>query len=144
MERLTKATDDLTFLCDHLRRETKFDAQRVKDIHDRLAAYEDTGMEPEEIKDFMSRWKDAVELAGLCKEAGSDRLRELAEADKDGRCVVLPCSLGKKVWSGKWRDDLSECVYVCASSMLSDIERGNVIRYTRKAAEAALKAGDKS
>ena len=23
-----------------------------------------------------------------------DRLRELAEADKDGRCVVLPCKTG--------------------------------------------------
>ena len=83
MERLTKATDDLTFLCDHLRRETKFDAQRIKDIHDRLAAYEDTGMEPEEIKDFVSRWKEAAELAGLCKEAGSDRLRDLLDAEKE-------------------------------------------------------------
>ena len=46
----------------------------------RLAAYEDIGMEPEEIKDFVSRWEDAVELAGLCKEAGSDRLCEAAEA----------------------------------------------------------------
>lgn len=59
MERLTKATDDLTFLCDHLRRETKFDAQRVKDIHDRLAAYEDTGMEPKEITSAIA---DAAKL----------------------------------------------------------------------------------
>lgn len=49
MERLAKATEDLSFLCDHLRRETKFDAQRVKDIHARLAAYEDTWLEPPEI-----------------------------------------------------------------------------------------------
>ena len=27
-----------------------------------------------------------------------DRLRELAEADKDGRCVVLPCKVGDTVY----------------------------------------------
>lgn len=27
-----------------------------------------------------------------------DRLRELAEADKDGLCVVLPCKVGDTIW----------------------------------------------
>ena len=27
-----------------------------------------------------------------------DRLRELAQADRDGRCVVLPCIVGDDVW----------------------------------------------
>ena len=27
-----------------------------------------------------------------------DRLRELAEADRDGRCVVLPCKIGSTVY----------------------------------------------
>ncbi len=27
-----------------------------------------------------------------------DRLRELVEADRDGRCVVLPCKVGDCVW----------------------------------------------
>ena len=37
-----------------------------------------------------------------------DRLRELVEADKDGRCVVLPCRIGQNVYRlitkgiGKW------------------------------------------
>lgn len=32
------------------------------------------------------------------------RLRELAEADKDGRCVVLPCKVGEKIYylNGKY------------------------------------------
>lgn len=29
---------------------------------------------------------------------GYDRLRELAEADKDGRVVVLPCKVGDTLW----------------------------------------------
>ena len=36
------------------------------------------------------------DIAELCGEA--DRLRELAEADKDGRVVVLPCKIGDKLY----------------------------------------------
>lgn len=58
----------------------------------RLAAYEDTGLYPESV--------EALKLSMMGKEISKitefnglpiDRLRELAEADKDGRCVVLPC-----------------------------------------------------
>ena len=38
-------------------------------------------------------FEDIAELCG-----GADRLRELAEADKDGRCVVLPCKVGDKLY----------------------------------------------
>lgn len=38
-------------------------------------------------------YEDIAELCG-----GFDRLRELAEADKDGRVVVLPCKVGDTVW----------------------------------------------
>ena len=34
----------------------------------------------------------------LGDEYDLDRLRELAEADRDGRCVVLPCKNGDPVW----------------------------------------------
>lgn len=33
----------------------------------------------------------------LC--GGLDRLRELAEADEDGRVVVLPCRQGDELWT---------------------------------------------
>ena len=62
----------------------------------RLAAYEDTGLTPEEAK----------RMSNILMDVGIDyncsweyvknwlldaRLREIAEADKDGRLVVLPC-----------------------------------------------------
>ena len=74
---------------------------------DRLAAYEDTGMTPEEIKSAFTT--DAlIKLAAQALETTPERLRELAEADKDGRVVVLPCKVGDTVWVtaarviGKW------------------------------------------
>lgn len=59
----------------------------------RLAAYEDTGLEPEEVlpKDkadvIALKLMRLADLESLCSY---DRLRELAEADKDERVVVLP------------------------------------------------------
>lgn len=57
-------------------------------ICERLAAYEDTGLTPEEVSALIKDWSDFCTTIGEC--GGIDRLRELAEADKDGRLVVLP------------------------------------------------------
>lgn len=56
---------------------------------EKLAAYEDTGLEPEDFKRAFN--EDAVlKLAGQALNITPDRLRELAQADREGRCVVLP------------------------------------------------------
>lgn len=60
---------------------------------DRLVAYEDTGLTPEEIKAPFT--EDAmINLAAQALGVEADRLRELAEADKDGRVIVQPCKVG--------------------------------------------------
>lgn len=59
----------------------------------RLAAYEDSGCEPEEVlpkdkaDEIAMKLMRLADLESLCSYA---RLRELAEADKDERVVVLP------------------------------------------------------
>ena len=68
----------------------------VKELAARLAAYEDTGLKPEDMKRAFN--EDAVlKLAGQALGMSPDRLRELAYAEKDGRLVVLPRLHGKKV-----------------------------------------------
>ena len=47
-------------------------------------------------RDLYGRLKAYEDIAELC--GGFDRLRELAEADKDGRVVVLPCKVGDTVY----------------------------------------------
>lgn len=67
-------------------------SEKWKKVLSRLAAYEDTGLEPEEIISAVDMAKVACALEELnaYKELGSlDRLRELAQADREGRCVVL-------------------------------------------------------
>ena len=53
---------------------------------DRLAAYEETGLEPEEIHDQLESMVDAV---ALFFEISPNRLRELVRADKGG---ISPCT----------------------------------------------------
>lgn len=61
-----------------------------------LAAYEDTGLEPDEVNALQKDWSDLCTVIGEC--GGIDRLRELAEVDKAGRLMVLPCKVGDTVW----------------------------------------------
>jgi hypothetical protein len=70
----------------------------VRDLYGRLKAYEDTGLTPEEIKAPFT--EDAmINLAAQALGVEPSRLRELAEADKDGRVVVLPCRQGDELWT---------------------------------------------
>lgn len=71
----------------------------------RLAAYEDTRLEPEEID---MDHEAAEQLRHLCRNCDIDRLEELAEADKDGRLVVPPCKVGDVLWVTKnpWTGEL--------------------------------------
>nr|DAG08201.1 MAG TPA: hypothetical protein [Caudoviricetes sp.] len=62
-------------------------------LKDRIAAYEDSGWAPEEVlpkdkaDEITLKLMRLADLESLCS---FNRLRELAEADKDGRLVVLP------------------------------------------------------
>ena len=49
-----------------------------------------------------------INLAAQALGVEADRLRELAEADKDGRCVVLPCKAGDTVYEVTSRKTISE------------------------------------
>ena len=60
---------------------------------DRLAAYEDTGLEPEDFKRTFT--EDALlKLTGQLLGVTPDRLRELAQADREGRVVVFQPGYG--------------------------------------------------
>ena len=70
-------------------------------LKDRLAAYEDRECAPEEVlpkdkaDEIALKLMRLADLESLCSYT---RLRELAEADKDGRLVVLPCKGGDTVY----------------------------------------------
>lgn len=65
-----------------------------KQIYDRLAEYEDIGLEPEKIV-FL---KNVVDDAFSDKPEFTEHIRELLRTEKDGRVVVLPCRVGDRIY----------------------------------------------
>ena len=102
---------------EHTTRRTMIDVRAVKkhamDFYWRLKAYEDTGLMPEEVLPKEKADEIALNLMRLADLEGFApyaRLRDLAEADKDGRLVVLPCKVGQRVFALLDTDKhISEC-----------------------------------
>ena len=69
----------------------------------RLAAYEDTGMEPEQCENA----KVIIESAFSDDTSKSERIRELLKADRNGRLVVLPCKVGDRLYEVTGRKTIS-------------------------------------
>ena len=75
-----------------------------------LREYLDTGLTPERCAEFARA--DAEGRYIVMRDAeqeGVARLRELAVADKDGQCVVLPCKVGER-----WTDEDGRAVRITA------------------------------
>ena len=64
-------------------------------VWERLKAYEDTHMMP---SDVTSMRMDMAIIAALFNGVDVDRMKELAEADKDGRVLILPCKVTDKLY----------------------------------------------
>lgn len=145
----------------------------VKELAARLAAYEETGLEPEEIERILDSYGRGMTLRTenaqrleIIKEIPINRLRELAQAAKEGRLVVLPCKVGDTVYSigasiCKWRE-IDHCEEYCdgwqyrdcwegtrtvleEKFSLCDLESiGKTVFLTRAAAEAALEERERA
>lgn len=150
MERLTSEINgravpvkfDLDFTLDMPQR----DWRGLQEIFDRLAAYEETGLEPEEIERILNSYGRGMTLRtenaqrlGIIKEIPINRLRELAQAEKEERLVVLQ---NVKYTDSDGEKALRHAMYMCG------VQNNPVTRYTadaiaekltREAAEAALK-----
>jgi hypothetical protein len=105
-----------------------------------LQKYLDTGLGPDEVTALQKDWSDLCTIVGEC--GGIDRLRELAEADKDGRVVVLPCKVGDTVYMISWRlngrHEIEERVF--SLTYFDPAKYGKDYFLSREEAEKALEA----
>lgn len=119
-------------------------------LKDRLAAYEDTGLTPERCAEFARADAEGQYIVMRdAEQEGVARLRELAEADKEGRLVVLPCKVGDTVYlivTKRARNYTPEFRFVKKSRLtFLNMERilqdfGKEAFLTREEAEKALEA----
>ena len=82
---------------------TKYvDRPSYMDVYQRLAAIEDIlgdEYELDRLRELVEAEKeDRYIIMKEPRRAGVHRLTELAEADREGRCVVLPCKLGDAIY----------------------------------------------
>lgn len=126
----------------------------VRDLYGRLKAYEDTGWTPEMLHKLGENAGHMWDFAQAAGNMTVGRLKELAEADKDGRVVVLPC----RVWDTVWRivrdgephitrdevrdmcfaDDMTLCVELVGGRVTFTEKFGKTVFLTHEEAEKAL------
>ena len=120
-----------------------------------LRKHLDTGLTPEEVHSMSGEW--CAMMSALNGIGSYDRLRELAEADRDGRLVVLPCKVGDIVYGfhgektilpmvAKWIESNTDgwCIAAQYTPMAPKFYRfsdfGKTVFLTREEAEKALEA----
>lgn len=127
----------LTYFKDGYWRVNFSGVQYQADFVDRLAAYEDTGLTPEEIKAPFTE-DTMINLAAQALGVGPSRLRELAEADKDGRVIILPCKVYETDGVRVYEHTVREVIYETAGGPAFDKNAiGKSIFLTREEAERA-------
>ena len=110
-----------------------------------LREYLDTALTPEEAKRMSNILMD-VGIDYNCNWEYvknwllDDRLRELAEADKDGRLVVLPCKVGDTVYILRRTFDGADVVGETELWWDDIPQLGKTVFLTREEAERALEA----
>lgn len=148
MERLTGWDGDRAYICNLPTFEIEVVAHDlIRAAVERLAAYEDTGLEPEEIKNLKN---------GIIP----DHWAELFKAECEGRLLVLPCKVGDTVYWIKGKAILE--VYIqwfetnaygwCACGTYPPMatptfrfaDFGKTVFLTKAAAEAALEKEETS
>lgn len=129
--------------------------KKLDEMVDRLAAYEDTGLEPEEIEEAKGRvdLKFALWVSKVWGLADG-RLNDILKAEKDGRLVVLPAKPDETVYQRKKGDDIPSMFRLDGVTIDEDGEItyqthwgeaftpddfGKTIFLTREEAEAELK-----
>lgn len=109
MERLTKRSHDTTkengVCCTHFHSPECFMVEGdcsagckwEEAAWSRLADYEDTRLTPGEARSLLGEWNAMMRV--LNSIGSYDRLRELAEADRNHQIVIRPCKIGDTVWA---------------------------------------------
>ena len=112
----------------------------ARDLYGRLKAYEDTGLTPEEIiKIGMETEAGCVRAIARMYGVDTNRLRELAAADRDGRCIILPCKVYETDGVRVYEHAVRGVIYRTAGGPDFDESTiGKSIFLTREEAERAM------
>ena len=153
MERLTKRIDGrLVFPSELIGVMMTPSNDTMFQILTRLAAYEDSGLEPEDIKKHESAYNECLTRTyGPFKQ----KISQWLQAEQDGRLVVLPCKAGSLIYVGRRPAIITRFFGYVSERYFHAVffdenkgidipfeELGKTVFLTREEAEAALKGGE--
>ena len=130
----------LTYFKDGYWRVNFSGVQYQADFVDRLAAYEDTGLTPKEVTALGELFDYALKESKTLTEQLTllKHIRKLAEADKDGRVIILPCKVYETDGVRVYEHTVREVIYETAGGPAFDKNAiGKSIFLTREEAERA-------
>lgn len=111
----------------------------ARDLYGRLKAYEDTGWTPEMLHKLGENAGHMWDFAQAAGNMTVGRLKELAEADKDGRVIILPCKVYETDGVRVYEHTVREVIYETAGGPAFDKNAiGKSIFLTRAEAERTL------
>ena len=128
---------------EHTTRRSMIDVAAVREhameFYCRLKAYEDTGWTPEMLHKLGENAGHLWDFAQAAENMTVGRLKELAEADKDGRVIILPCKVYETDGVRVYEHTVREVIYETAGGPAFDKNAiGKSIFLTRAEAERAL------
>ena len=110
----------------------------ARDLYGRLKAYEDTGWTPEMLHKLGENAGHMWDFAQAAGNMTVGRLKELAEADKDGRVIILPGKVYETDGVRVYEHTVREVIYETAGGPAFDKNAiGKSIFLTREEAERA-------
>ena len=150
LKALTECAECTWDYIDKLRMALASACKERDELKKRLSAYEDTGLEPEQVLELKSFTQGGIHKI----EDGWKHVQELLQAEQDGRLVVLPCKAGTLIYIGSRpaiitqffgyvRERYFHAVF-CDENKGIDVpfeELGKTVFLTREEAEA-LKGGE--
>lgn len=117
----------------------------MRDLYYRLSQIEDILGEEYDLDRLsvlcnqrMTMREEVSERFGLTAKIPLDRLREIAEADREGRCVVLPIKIPGWGWCCNDKFPNAISAYFVYPSQVVDCMEDYILRGTKEEAEAAL------
>ena len=114
--------------------------------YNNLRAYERTGLEPEEIKDYLPMLKEWRQNMGALRH-----VHELVKSEAEGRLLILPCKVGDTVFYNDTYGnvyeaivqsiviDKSRTIFITSGIGFDETTVGKTVFLTREEAEAAMK-----
>ena len=145
LKALTECAECTWDYIDRLRMALASACKERDELKKRLSAYEDTGLEPEDLKKAFNETA-ILKLVAQALSTTPDHLRDLLQAEQDGRLVALPCKVGDTVYQidaeRVYESEVKWIIFDCDDIAFDERAIGGSIFLTREEAEAALKGGE--